>query len=181
MLLGLDPERLQLRDVLQGRRRSQLRQGREVDQRLREFCAARTALDVETTLNKAQIGCSRVFGVEDQYRDEHYRAREMTVPVVDHQSGVPIRVYGVVPKMSLTPGRIWRGAPSIGEDTTDILTNMLGLTEPQIATLYNDHVVHRTEPFTTAQVDRRPPLTRIPTCRSARVPGRIARDATCSW
>ena len=108
--------------------------GREVDQRLRDFCAARTALDVETTLNKAQIGCSRVFGVEDQYRDEHYRAREMTVPVVDHQSGVPIRVYGVVPKMSLTPGRIWRGAPSIGEDTTDILSKVLGLSEPQIAT-----------------------------------------------
>ena len=107
---------------------------------------------MEATLNKAQIGCSRVFGVKDQYSDEHYRARDMTVPVVDHQSGVPIRVYGVVPKMSLTPGRIWRGAASIGEDTTDILTKMLGLSEPQIATLYDDHVVHRTEPFTTAQV-----------------------------
>jgi crotonobetainyl-CoA:carnitine CoA-transferase CaiB-like acyl-CoA transferase len=66
---------------------------------------------------------------------------------------VPIRVYGVVPKMSLTPGRIWRGAASIGEDTTDILSTMLGLSEPQIATLYDEHVVHRTEPFTTAQVD----------------------------
>ena len=94
-----------------------------------------------------------MFGVKDQYHDEHYRARDMTVRVVDHQSGVPIRVYGVVPKMSLTPGRIWRGAASIGEDTTDILSKMLGLPESQIATLYNDHVVHRTEPFTTAQVE----------------------------
>ena len=66
------------------------------------------------------------------------------MPVVDHQSGVPIHVYGEVPKMSLTPGRIWRGAASIGEDATDILTTMPGLTEPQIATLYNDRVVHRT-------------------------------------
>jgi crotonobetainyl-CoA:carnitine CoA-transferase CaiB-like acyl-CoA transferase len=77
----------------------------------------------------------------------------MTVPVVDHQSGVPIRVYGVVPKMSLTPGRIWRGAASIGEDTTDVLSKMLGLADEQIATLYDDRVVHRTEPFTTAQVE----------------------------
>ena len=30
----------------------------------------------------------------------------MTVLVLDRQSGVPVRVYGVVPKMSLTPGRI---------------------------------------------------------------------------
>jgi crotonobetainyl-CoA:carnitine CoA-transferase CaiB-like acyl-CoA transferase len=127
--------------------------GRLLDQRLRDFCASRTALDVETTLNKARIGCSRVFGVADQYHDEHYRARDMMVPVVDHQSGVPIRVYGVVPKMSLTPGRIWRGAASIGEDTTDVLSKMLGLSDAQIGALYDDHVVHRTEPFTTAQVD----------------------------
>jgi crotonobetainyl-CoA:carnitine CoA-transferase CaiB-like acyl-CoA transferase len=74
------------------------------------------------------------------------------VPVLDRQSGVPIRVYGVVPKMSLTPGRIWRGAPSIGDDTTDILARMLGLSEDAIDKLYADGVVHRTEPFTEAQV-----------------------------
>jgi crotonobetainyl-CoA:carnitine CoA-transferase CaiB-like acyl-CoA transferase len=54
--------------------------------------------------------------------------------------------------MSLTPGRIWRGAPSIGDDTTDILENMLGLSEPAIEALYADQVVHRTEPFTEPQV-----------------------------
>jgi formyl-CoA transferase len=95
----------------------------------------------------------RVYSTRDQYLDEHYAAREMTVPVLDRQSGVPIRVYGVVPKMSLTPGRIWRGAPSIGDDTTDILASMLGLSEPEIAGLYADGVVHRTEPFTAPQAE----------------------------
>jgi crotonobetainyl-CoA:carnitine CoA-transferase CaiB-like acyl-CoA transferase len=74
----------------------------------------------------------------------------MTVPVLDRQSGVPIRVYGVVPKMSLTPGRIWRGAPSIGDDTTDILANMLSLSQGAIDKLYPDGVVHRTEPQVAA-------------------------------
>jgi crotonobetainyl-CoA:carnitine CoA-transferase CaiB-like acyl-CoA transferase len=77
----------------------------------------------------------------------------MTVPVLDRQSGVPIRVYGVVPKMSLTPGQIRRGAPSIGEDTTAILSNMLGFSEHEIERLYDEEVVHRTEPFTTPQVE----------------------------
>jgi crotonobetainyl-CoA:carnitine CoA-transferase CaiB-like acyl-CoA transferase len=71
--------------------------------------------------------------------------------VLDHQSGVPIRVYGVVPKLSLTPGRIWRGAPSIGQDTTEVLAKMLGLTEKEIESLYAEAVVHRTEPFITPQ------------------------------
>jgi crotonobetainyl-CoA:carnitine CoA-transferase CaiB-like acyl-CoA transferase len=127
--------------------------GRELDRRLREYCAARTSLEVETELNAAKIACARVYNTRDQYNDQHYAAREMTVPVLDRQSGVPIRVYGVVPKMSLTPGRIWRGAPSVGDDTTDILAAMLGLSETEIDALYAEQIVHRTEPFTTPQVD----------------------------
>jgi len=126
--------------------------GRELDRRLREYCASRSCLEVETSLNRAQIGCSRIFGTQDQYADEHYQAREMTVPVLDRQSGVPIRVYGVVPKLSLTPGRIWRGAPSIGEDTTEILSALLGLDPGNIATLYDEQIVHRTPPFTSPEV-----------------------------
>jgi crotonobetainyl-CoA:carnitine CoA-transferase CaiB-like acyl-CoA transferase len=127
--------------------------GRELDRRLREYCAARTSLEVETELNAAKIACARVYNTRDQYNDQHYAAREMTVPVLDRQSGVPIRVYGVVPKMSLTPGRIWRGAPSVGDDTTDILAAMLGLSETEIDALYAEQIVHRTEPFTTPQVE----------------------------
>jgi crotonobetainyl-CoA:carnitine CoA-transferase CaiB-like acyl-CoA transferase len=126
--------------------------GREFDRRLREYCATRTALEVETEMSKAQVGCARIFNMRDQYEDEHYNARETTVPVLDRQSGVSIRVYGVVPKMSLTPGRIWRGAPSVGEDTTDILSALLNLNETDIAALYHENAVHRTEPFTTPQV-----------------------------
>jgi crotonobetainyl-CoA:carnitine CoA-transferase CaiB-like acyl-CoA transferase len=89
-----------------------------------------------------------VFSTRDQYADEHYAAREMTVPVPDRQFGVLIRVYGVVPRMSLTPGRIWRGALSIG-----IVANMLGMSESDIAGPYTEKVAHRTEPFITPQVE----------------------------
>ena len=49
--------------------------------------------------------------------------------------------------------RIWRGAASIGEDTTDVLTKLLRLPEDEIADLYRQNIVHRTEPFETPQVD----------------------------
>src|SRR5882724_10599694 len=151
--LGLDPAEYSYDACSKDAAAVNSKKGGELDRRLREYRTARTSLEVETALNEAKIGCARVFNTRDQYHDEHYAAREMTVPVLDRQSGVPIRVYGVVPKMSLTPGRIWRGAPSIGDDTTDILGTMLGLSEPAIAALYADEVVHRTEPFTTPQVD----------------------------
>src|SRR5947207_2208933 len=146
--LGLDPVEYSYDECSKDTEAVSSEKGRELDRRLRDYCATRTALEVETALNEARIGCARVFNTRDQYTDEHYAAREMTVPVLDRQSGVPIRVYGVVPKMSLTPGRIWRGAPSIGDDTTDILAHILGMSEGAIDKLYADGVVHRTEPFT---------------------------------
>jgi hypothetical protein len=150
--LGLDPVEYSYDACSKDAAAVNSEKGRELDRRLREYCAAHTALEVDTALNEAKIGCARVYNTRDQYEDAHYAAREMTVPVLDRQSGVPIRVYGVVPKMSLTPGRIWRGAPSIGDDTTDILARMLGLSEGAIDKLYGDGVVHRTEPFTEPQV-----------------------------
>ena len=151
--LGLDPAEYSYDECSKDAAAVGSEKGRELDRRLREYCAAHTAVEVERAMNEAQIGCARVYNTRDQYNDEHYAAREMTVPVLDRQSGVPIRVYGVVPKMSLTPGRIWRGAPSIGDDTTDILGTMLGLSDGEIDRLYAERVVHRTEPFTTPQVD----------------------------
>jgi crotonobetainyl-CoA:carnitine CoA-transferase CaiB-like acyl-CoA transferase len=151
--LGLDPDEYCYDACSKDAEAVNSEKGRELDRRLREYCASRTCLEVETALNDAKIGCARVFNTRDQYHDEHYAAREMTVPVLDRQSGVPIRVYGVVPKMSLTPGRIWRGAPSIGDDTTDILAKILNFSEPEIEKLYEEKVVHRTEPFTTPKVE----------------------------
>ena len=152
-LLGLDPFEYSYEACSKDVAAVNSEKGRELDRRLRDYCAARTALAVETELNNAQIGCARVFNMRDQYEDEHYNEREMTVPVLDRQSGVPIRVYGVVPKMSLTPGRIWRGAPAIGEDTTDILRALLSLDPSLIDKLYEDGAVHRTEPYATPQVE----------------------------
>ena len=149
--LGLDPTEYSFEACSKDAAAVNSEKGRELDRRLREYCASRSRLEVETALSEAKIGCSRVYNTRDQLADRHYAARNMTVPVLDRQSGVPVRVYGVVPKMSLTPGRIWRGAPSVGDDTTDILTRMLGLSDPDIERLYADNVVHRTEPFTVAQ------------------------------
>jgi len=151
--LGLDVEKYSYEACSRDETAVCSERGQELDRALREYCAGRTCIEVETELNQAQIGCTRVFSAKDAYADEHYLLREATVPVLDRQSGIPIRVYGVVPKMSLTPGKIWRGAPSIGEDTTEVLSKVLGFSEDDIARLYDEKVVHRTEPFTTPQVE----------------------------
>ena len=122
------------------------KKGLELDRALREFCRTRTRLEVEKIFNDAMVGCSRIMNAEDMLHEKHYHERESHVPVVDRQSGVPIRVAGISPKMSLTPGQIWRGAPALGEDTTDIMAKLLGFHQKEIETYYEGRIIHRTEP-----------------------------------
>jgi len=113
-------------------------------------------MEVERELNAAQIGCCRIMNASDMLNEEHFRLRESHVPVVDRQSGVPIRVGGVIPKMSMTPGQVFRGAPAIGEDTTDIMTKILGFSEKDVSMYYANGILHRIEPFTEPVADPLP-------------------------
>ncbi len=55
-------------------------------------------------------------------------------------SAGPLKVPGVLPKLSRTPGRIGGGGPQLGEHTDDVLAG-LGLTEEQIQGLRERGIV----------------------------------------
>jgi crotonobetainyl-CoA:carnitine CoA-transferase CaiB-like acyl-CoA transferase len=148
--LGLDPVEYSYEECSQDANAVNSEKGKELDKKLREYCANRPRLEVEKEFNAAQIGCCRIMNAMDMLKEEHFLLRESHVPVIDRQSGVPIRVGGVIPKMSLTPGQVWRGAPAIGEDTTKIMTKLLGFSEKDILSSYAEGTVHSTEPITEA-------------------------------
>ncbi|MBN2515572.1 MAG: CoA transferase [Deltaproteobacteria bacterium] len=145
--LGLDPEEYSYENCSLDEAAVYSEKGLELDAKLREYCKNRTKMEVEKAFNAAQIGCCRVMNAEDMLKEPHFRMRETHVPVVDRQSGVPVRVGGITPKLSLTPGQVWRGAPAIGEDTTNIMTKILGFSEEEALGYYASGITHRTEPF----------------------------------
>jgi hypothetical protein len=59
--LGLDPIEYSYEACSKDAAAVNSEKGRELDRRLREYCAVRTALEVETELNEVKIGCARVF------------------------------------------------------------------------------------------------------------------------
>jgi crotonobetainyl-CoA:carnitine CoA-transferase CaiB-like acyl-CoA transferase len=151
--LGLDPEEYSYENCSIDESAVKSEKGLDLDRKLREYCRTRTRMEVEEAFNNAQIGCCRVMNARDMLDEPHFRLRESHVPVVDRQSGVPIRVSGVVPKLSLTPGQVWRGAPAIGEDTTDIMTKLLNFPENDVLDYYEKGIIHRTEPFEAPVVE----------------------------
>ncbi|MCH1878822.1 CoA transferase [Alcaligenes ammonioxydans] len=82
-------------------------------------------------LDQAGVPAGRVYDIADIAADPHYQARDM---LLDSQlpDGTPLKVPGIVPKLSETPGGLYRPAPRLGQDTEDIL-NSLGISAEQQA------------------------------------------------
>ena len=92
-----------------------------------------TADEAVRVLTSLDIPSSKVMDVADIIADPHYRAREMIMEWEDEVGGT-VRGTGLVPKFSVTPGQVWRGAPTRGRDTDAILA-WAGLDEARIAEL----------------------------------------------
>lgn len=79
--------------------------------------ASRTdCAEVLTVMTKASVPVSRVYSVEDMFADPQFIARGM-LEQAHLPDGKPLRIPGIVPKLSLSPGATeWLG-PALGTTT----------------------------------------------------------------
>ncbi|NVZ19572.1 CaiB/BaiF CoA transferase family protein [Pseudomonas costantinii] len=94
---------------------------------------------VLSALEAAEVPAGRIYSVADIVSDPHYQARDMLLNV-ELPGGVSVKMPGIVPKLSETPGAVnWQG-PTLGQHTDDILGS-LGLTGADIQRLKTSGVV----------------------------------------
>ncbi|HZG70049.1 MAG TPA: CaiB/BaiF CoA-transferase family protein [Chondromyces sp.] len=86
------------------------------------------------------VPISPILSIEDIFNNPQYKARE-NILEVEHPRLGSVKVPGIVPKFSATPGRIRHRAPELGEHNEEILKNEIGLTEEQIKQLYEKGVI----------------------------------------
>ncbi|RZL91294.1 MAG: CoA transferase [Variovorax sp.] len=91
----------------------------EIDAAIEAWTLQMPRDEVLAVLDAAGVPVGRVYSVADIATDPQYLAREMIVeaPTSD---GRTLKVPGVVPKLSATPGRIAYAAPRLGEHTDDL-------------------------------------------------------------
>ena len=92
----------------------------EIDVAIGDWTSQRPVHEVLDVLNAVSVPVGRIYNAQDIAEDPHYQAREMIVPVTTHD-GLTVLVPGVIPKLSATPGVITRRAPTLGEDTDEVL------------------------------------------------------------
>ncbi len=92
-----------------------------------------------TALEKAGVPCGPILNYEQVLADPHVRYREM-VQELPHPIGGRIKQLGPAVKLSATPARLRRAAPTFGQHTAEVLTE-LGYDRAAITRLASDGVV----------------------------------------
>ncbi len=106
----------------------------EIDGIIGEWVGRHDLGEAERLLLDAEVVASRIYSVEDIFKDPHFRARGMLPAVPDDEMGTLV-LPGVVPKLSLTPGSIVRTGGEIGRDTRAVLLEHTALTLEEIQVL----------------------------------------------
>ena len=114
----------------------------QIDRLIADWVKAHDLDVVEALLIKADVVASRVYTVEDIFRDPHFKAREMLVDVPDDDLGELV-LPGVVPKLSRTPGHIHQAGGANGRDTIEVLLERTSLSPDQIEALRQKGVVRQ--------------------------------------
>ena len=116
------------------------RNGDEINGIVADWCRERTADEIEAIMNAAQVPFARAFSIKDIFEDPHYAARDDIVEVDDPAIGA-VKMQGVYPRLSRTPGAIRRGAPRLGEHNREIYQGVLGLGDDELQALQDDGVI----------------------------------------
>lgn len=97
-------------------------------------------LEVMEYLDKAKVPAGSIYSVEDIMHDPHYQARKMIQEVAVEGLGM-LKMPGIVPKMSATPGGIEWAGPKLGQHTEDVLEEKLRLTDEKIRDLKEKGII----------------------------------------
>lgn len=95
------------------------RRAAELDAAIEAWTRSRSVDEVITALEAADVPVGKIYTAADIATDPQYHARDMVVQTTDRE-GRPLKVPGIVPKLSDTPGTLRHPAPRLGEHDADV-------------------------------------------------------------
>ena len=90
-------------------------------------------------LDVAGVAAGPIYSVKDMFEDEQYRARELFQEVsID---GKPLTIPAIIPRLSRTPGKTDFPGSKLGAHNEEVLQDILGYTEQEIAALKAEKII----------------------------------------
>jgi crotonobetainyl-CoA:carnitine CoA-transferase CaiB-like acyl-CoA transferase len=98
-----------------------------LDGEIAEWTATQRNAQLLAALHQAGVPAGPIYTADDIAVDPHYAARDMIISVPEpNLGGQEIRMQGIVPKLSRTPGGVAAGAPLLGQHNEEIWGTLLG-------------------------------------------------------
>jgi succinyl-CoA---D-citramalate CoA-transferase len=111
----------------------------ELDAAIAQWTRRHTIAEALAALDAADVPAGRIYSVADIVTDPHYLERQMIIQA-ELPGEVTVKMPGIVPKLSDSPGVVRWSGPWLGEHTDAVLTR-LGKTEREIQELRRRGVI----------------------------------------
>jgi formyl-CoA transferase len=105
-----------------------------------DWIASLNYAELKKIVDEAGVPVNLVYSIADIFEDPHYAARANIVEVPYSPMGT-IKMPGIVPKFSETPGEIKWAGPELGAHNVEVYQGLLGLDSTQLEELKTEGVI----------------------------------------
>ncbi len=105
-----------------------------------EWTKTLPAATLLATLEQLGVPAGKIYRAPDMLEDEQFRARDSIIDASNKMFG-KLKMQGVFPKLSATPGSVrWTG-PELGEHNAEVYGSLLGLSDSQLNDLEQNNLI----------------------------------------
>lgn len=115
-------------------------QGEYLDGIITEWTLKQELQEAQEVLDEYDVPNGPIYNIEDIMNDVHYQAREMIKEVEVDDLG-KLKMPGIMPKFSETPGNIKWAGPKLGEHNEEIYQNLLNFSEKELKELEKNNII----------------------------------------
>ena len=112
----------------------------EVDGMISEWTQRFDTNTLTELLDSEEVPVSPINSIADIFMDTHFQARGSMIEVEDKVMG-NVKMPGVVPRMSQSPGRVEHLGPALGQHNLEVYTKLLGYSPAKVAALKEEGVI----------------------------------------
>lgn len=110
-----------------------------IDNALSAWCGSLPSTDILDRLDIARVPAGPIYSAEDMLADPHFNDRGLFEQV--EINGEPLKIPGMIPKLSDTPGETQWPGPEVGSHNEEVLGELLGLDELERQQLRDSGVI----------------------------------------
>jgi formyl-CoA transferase len=112
----------------------------ELDRIISEWTVRLPSASVLTLMRQFAVPAGLIYRAPEMLADPHFAARSAIIDVRDALLGT-IKMQGVFPRLSATPGEVRWSGPTLGQHNEEIYRGLLGISAAELEDLQQSNVI----------------------------------------